>query len=96
MGPTNNYLFKTLLSILFYFLKRLKWNILPTKNVFPSTRRTKEKTTKSNSIYKMRSIQEKQGKKKLPAYVKHSERTKPPTMVIEGNSRKFRLQPPKG
>lgn len=75
------------------FLKRLKGNILLNQSVFPSTRSIKDKTTKSKSIYKKKIVQ---GKKKLSADAKHGERTKPPTMVIEGKSNKFYLQPPKG
>ena len=36
----------------FFFLKKLKWNILPKKSVPPSTRCTKEETQSLNNIYK--------------------------------------------
>lgn len=40
-----------------FFLRGLKWNILPNQSVFPSTRCTKEKTAKSTKYLQTEPIQ---------------------------------------
>jgi len=54
----------------------------------------KGKTTKSQSHKQYLQEQETRENKQL-ADTQHSKRTKPPTMIIEGKSDIFRLQPPK-
>jgi len=77
-----------------FFLKRLKWNILPHKSVNPRTRSVEEKQQGLYKIYKGKQKLAKriQRKEKL-AYAQYGERTKPPAMQIEGKSNVLRLQP---
>jgi len=45
---------KASLGLKFFFLKRLKWNILPNQNVLPSTRCIKEEYENHYNMYKLK------------------------------------------
>jgi len=78
-----------------FFLKRLKWNILPTQNVLPSTWCAKEKQKVWNNIYKTgnKRQQEKLKEKNKLTAAQHCEGIKPPTVIIERELNEFLLQP---
>ena len=79
----NNVCYKSWITslikvIIFFFLKKLKWYILPTESGLPSTRCTKEETQSLNNIYKGK--ERKTDRKKRLTYAQHGERAKLPAM----------------
>jgi hypothetical protein len=69
---------------IYFFLKRLKWNIIPNQNVLPSIRCTKEEQKSHNNMYMLtpKKPPKHRKKEKLLVNAQQSKWTKPPSMKI--------------
>lgn len=68
----------------FFFFNKIKWNILSTQQVVPSTRCDQEKQKSPYNIYNLKKEKQKRKKERKKLYVvQYYQGTKPPAMVKE-------------